>query len=227
MSDPPEARILQSWTVNAAPWIEAVRSGSIQSRRQVTDRAIVDAVMSVHPARVLDIGCGEGWLARALTARGVAVTGIDAIPALITEARRLGGGEFERQDYEDIASGRWQGGPFGAAVCNFSLLGHDSVASLLSGIGRYLGERGHLIVQTLHPVVACGEREYRDGWREGDWTGIGSAFTEPAPWYFRTLASWLSMLGRCGFELLECREPSAAGSSRPSSVIFIVRSSHA
>jgi hypothetical protein len=124
MSDPPEARILHCWTVNAAPWIEAIRSGSIQSRKQVTDRAVVDAVTSVHAARVLDIGCGEGWLARALTARGVAVT-------------------------------------------------------------------------------------------------------EPAPWYFRTVASWLSMLGRCGFELLGCLEPTAPGASKPASVIFIGRRSRA
>jgi len=37
--------------------------------------------------RVLDAGCGEGYLARALADRGARVTGIDLSPRLIEQAR--------------------------------------------------------------------------------------------------------------------------------------------
>ncbi len=39
-------------------------------------------------ARVLDTGCGDGYLARILAARGARVTGIDISPRLIGAARR-------------------------------------------------------------------------------------------------------------------------------------------
>jgi SAM-dependent methyltransferase len=218
-----EQQIIRTWTSNAGPWTRAVQSGSIPSRRLVTDRAIVDAVSSVRPARVLDVGCGEGWLVRALAAAGIEVIGVDAVPELIAEAMRLGGGEFHVQDYGSIANRQWHCAPVAAAVCNFSLLGNESVESLLGALGHYLIEGGHLIVQTLHPPAACGARPYRDGWRDGSWQGFGPEFGDPAPWYFRTLESWFAMLRRSGFEVVECREPTAADAKEPASVIFICR----
>ena len=217
-----EAQIIRSWNTNASPWARAIQAASIHSRKLVTDKAIVDAVLGVRPLRVFDIGCGEGWLARALNAYGIKVTGIDAVPALIAAAAHQGGGQFQVGDYGAVAERQLQCGPFDAAVCNFSLLGKESVESLLCAIPGYVGA-GHLIVQTLHPVAACGKHPYRDGWRAGSWSGFGAEFSDPAPWYFRTLESWVSMLRRNGLELLECREPTAPESNAPASVIFICK----
>jgi 2-polyprenyl-3-methyl-5-hydroxy-6-metoxy-1,4-benzoquinol methylase len=226
MNDPPDAQeqqIIRSWNSNAGPWTRAIQTGSIHSRKLVTDRAIVDAVSSMRPHRVWDLGCGEGWLARALDALGVRVTGVDAVPELIAEATRLGHGEFHVQDYGAIASRQWRCGPFDAAVCNFSLLGRESVESLLGAVGHYLDGAGSFIIQTLHPLAACGDHPYRDGWRAGTWLGFSTEFSDPAPWYFRTLESWISMLRRHGFEVLECREPTAPGAHAPASVIFMCK----
>ena len=63
-----DEKIVESWHTNATPWTSAVREQRIESRRLVTDRAIVDAVFSRKPNSVLDLGCGEGWLVRALSA---------------------------------------------------------------------------------------------------------------------------------------------------------------
>jgi 2-polyprenyl-3-methyl-5-hydroxy-6-metoxy-1,4-benzoquinol methylase len=216
-----EEQIIRSWHANAEPWARAVQAESIGSRRLATNQAIVDAVHSVEPHSVFDIGCGEGWLARALGGLGMRVHGIDIVPALIAEAGRLGGGAFEVRPYGDIASRRLTAGPFDAAVCNFSLLGNESVEALIGAISAYLTDPGYFIVQTLHPVAACGNEPYRDGWRAGSWAGFGAEFSDPAPWYFRTLASWYAMLRRCGFDLVECREPTAAAAFAPSSIIFI------
>ena len=125
------------------------------------------------------------------------------------------------QDYASIASRRWRGGPFDAAVCNFSLLGLESVDSLIAAVPCYLEQSGYLLIQTLHPVAACGAEPYQDGWREGSWQGFSGNFRDPGPWYFRTLESWRALLERCGFDILECREPKAAGTVTPASVIWI------
>jgi 2-polyprenyl-3-methyl-5-hydroxy-6-metoxy-1,4-benzoquinol methylase len=218
--DSHEQHIIRSWHANAGPWSEAIRAGRIVSRKLATDRAIIEAVARLAPGRVLDVGCGEGWLARRLTQMGLEVIGVDAVPALVAQAAR-GAGEFHVQDYASLANREFHCRPCDAAVCNFSLLGSDSVESMLAALPGYLRGRGRLIIQTLHPPAACGDLPYRDGWREGSWQGFGADFKDPAPWYFRTVESWLRMLRRCGFELLDLCEPTIPGASAPASMMFI------
>ena len=61
-----DAKIIESWEKNARLWTDAVRKGQIESRRKVTNQAIVDAILCRSPRSVLDIGCGEGWRGREL-----------------------------------------------------------------------------------------------------------------------------------------------------------------
>lgn len=215
-----DAKIIQSWRDNARAWTAAVRNGQIESRRQVTDWAIVDAILGRSPRTVLDIGCGEGWLARALDARGIETTGVDVVPGLVEDARRAGGGDFRVMSYEEIAAGKLAV-RVDAVVCNFSLLGKESVEGLFRTVPSLLNFPGALIVQTLHPVAACGDLSYRDGWRSGSWSGCGPDFTDPAPWYFRTLEGWAGLFADNGYRLRETREPVHPETGKPASVIFI------
>ena len=217
-----EAKIVDSWGRNAAPWITAVRERQIESRRLVTDQAIIDAVLSRSPRSVLDVGCGEGWLARALAATGISVVGIDAVPALIEQARQAGGGDFRVASYEDVIAGRLTLS-VDAVVCNFSLLGHASVAGLFGVIRSLLKPQGSLLVQTLHPLIACGDHPYEDGWRPGSWAGFHEDFSDPAPWYFRTLQSWIGLFPEHELRLLEMHEPLNPLTRKPASVIFIAQ----
>ncbi len=86
------------------------------------------------------MGCGEGWLARALGDLGMKVFGIDAVPELVAQAARSGSGDFSVHSFGELASGEYRCGPFDAAVCNFSLLGKESVESLLNALKGCLGE---------------------------------------------------------------------------------------
>ena len=90
-----ERKIIDSWHKNAAPWIVAIEQQQIESRRLVTNRAIVEAVISRNSSTVLDLGCGKGWLTRSLVAQGLEVLGTDLIPALIEQARTMGIGRFD------------------------------------------------------------------------------------------------------------------------------------
>jgi 2-polyprenyl-3-methyl-5-hydroxy-6-metoxy-1,4-benzoquinol methylase len=218
-----EEHIIASWHTNALPWTEAVRTRAIESRRAITDQAIIGAVRARAPRSVLDVGCGEGWLARALGTEGMDIVGVDVVPQLIDAARRAGGGSFRVASYADLiaASGEQAWRRVDTVVCNFSLFGDESVAALLQAVPRLLAPAGTLIVQTLHPVMACGEAPYRDGWRAGSWQGFSTDFTDPAPWYFRTLQSWVQLHVTSGLRLLEMREPLHPASGRPASVIFV------
>ena len=215
-----DAQIIASWRKNAAPWTNAVRQQKIETRRLVTDSAIIDAVMSRSPRTALDIGCGEGWLARALGERGVDVIGVDVVPGLVEAARRAGGGDFRVASYEEIADGNLDV-RVDAVIANFSLLGKESVEGVVRRAPQLLGEKGALIIQTLHPLVSTGDLPYADGWRAGSWAGFDDEFSDPAPWYFRTMESWLELLRESGLRRVEVREPINPNSGLRASVIFI------
>ena len=213
-------RIVDSWHKNASPWTDAVRGNQIESRALITNRAIIEAVLSRSPRTVLDIGCGEGWLVRALAEHGVEATGVDVVPALVEQANAAGGGEFRVASYEQIAAGELDM-TVDAVVANFSLIGKESVEGVVRRAPELLSEKGALIIQTLHPKVAGGDEPYADGWRRGSWTGFSDDFTDPAPWYFRTLESWKRLLTDAGFSRVEVREPIHPETGKPASVIFI------
>lgn len=217
-------RIVSSWHRNAAPWSTAVRDGQIESRRLVTDQAVLAAVRACAPRSVLDIGCGEGWLARALTADGMRVIGVDVVPALVEAAQRAdAGGDYRVASYEAIAAGALDVS-VDLAVANFSLIGEGAVAALVRRVPSLLASGGHLIVQTLHPATARGEHPYVDGWRPGSWVGFGPEFTDPAPWYFRTVESWVALLVQGGFVLRALREPLHPHTGLPASLLLVAQS---
>ncbi|HEX2094503.1 MAG TPA: class I SAM-dependent methyltransferase [Longimicrobiaceae bacterium] len=223
MSGGPERELHASWDANAAAWSEAVRGGRIPSRRVGTDAAILAAVERDPGRRVLDVGCGEGWLARALAARGYEVTGVDGSPELVRRAREAGGGAFRVLRYEEIvADPARAGGPFDTVVCNFALLGED-VAPLLRALGTLLAPGSLLRVQTVHPFTACGDAPYRDGWRTETFAGFESPFPAEMPWYFRTVASWLAAVREAGLDLAEMGEPLHPETGRPLSLLLALR----
>jgi len=223
-----EEKILEAWSANASAWIRAVEDHTIASRSAVTNQAIVNAILAYAPRTVLDIGCGEGWLVRSLEARDVTATGIDAIPALIEHAKTFGPGSYEVVDYDELASGRYAPKElFDAAVCNFSLFGDKNVCDLLGALPGLLTQSGLFFLQTLHPAVSCGSSNYVDGWRDGSWDGLGRGFSSPpAPWYFRTIDSWITLLQSSAFDVVETQEPAEAANSEPSSIIFVCRSTN-
>ena len=217
-----EEHILQSWHVNAAAWTNAISQGAIESRKLVTNNAIVDAIVQQHPRTMLDVGCGEGWLCRAAQQYDIQTTGIDAIPALVQSAKQLGGGEFQVCSYQDLVAGRFNATqPFDVIVFNFSLFGEGLAVDLLKRLQTYLSVEGKLIIQTLHPLSAAIEPPYQTGWRNGSWAGFSEDFTDPAPWYFRTLGSWLQLFNDTGYGLHQMPEPIHPQTGKPVSVIFI------
>lgn len=120
MSPFSDEQIFDSWSKNAFQWSEAVRKGKIESRRLVTNDAIIEAVLKRSPQSALDVGCGEGWLVRELAGKVAHVSGVDVVPGLIERAQNAGGGCFYVASYDEIAKGALDG-LSDVIVCNFSL----------------------------------------------------------------------------------------------------------
>lgn len=212
-------RLLQSWTDNADAWARVVRQGAIASREAGTDAAVVEAVVRGLPpgGRVLDVGCGEGWLCRALASLGAQTHGVDASAPLV-EAARAEGGSFDAVGYAQAAADPARlGGPYDAAVFNFALLS-DDVSGVLRAAASRLDDYGRVIVQTVHPAAV--DLPYHDGWREESFQSMGDDF-EPMPWYFRTLGSWVRVLTGSGLRLTEVVEPVHPETSAPLSLLLV------
>ena len=214
-----DAKIVDSWKKNVSPWLSAVQNDEIASRVLVTNQAILDAVASMTPKSVLDIGCGEGWLVRALAESNVDALGTDVVAGFIDHGKD-GAGRFRVLPYEELSI-ETVGETFDAVVSNFSLLGEESVERVFQKVPNLLQPAGTFIVQTIHPVTGCGEQKYEDGWRRGSWEGFSDEFQDPAPWYFRTLETWKALFENNGFVLRDIQEPVDPRSNAPASIVFV------
>jgi hypothetical protein len=160
------------------------------------------------------------WMRRRLARARVGGTGVDVGPSLIDQAASAGGGEFRVASYEDIADGILDI-KVDAVVANFSLIGNESVNGVIHRVPSLLEKYGALIIQTLHPLAATGDLPYEDGWRHGSWAGFSSDFSDPAPWYFRTVETWKALIRESGFTSIDVREPLHPATGKPASIIFI------
>ena len=201
--------LTRSWDRNADNWTRVVRDRLIPSRRAGTDDAVLNAIAERAPKRLLDIGCGEGWLIRAAVARaGCAGVGVDGAAALIEAARAAdpANGYF-RLDYDSFAAGRPSqvGADFDVVAFNYSLFDEDIAPLLRAAVSR-LAPGGVIVIQTLHPN---GQGE--DGWRTEDFAAFDGGDWAVMPWYSRSLDSWRAALRDAGLAIRELREPAADG----------------
>ena len=95
----------ESWKRNAEPWIDFMQRSLFHARRSVTFDAMLTAVAERCPTHVLDLGCGEGWLCRALHDRGIKATGLDASEHLINSARQHEGSSYINMKYDQVVAG--------------------------------------------------------------------------------------------------------------------------
>jgi 2-polyprenyl-3-methyl-5-hydroxy-6-metoxy-1,4-benzoquinol methylase len=216
-----EDLIKSSWTDNAAAWTESVRQKRIASRALVTDAAVLAAVRARTPSRVLDIGCGEGWLCRVLQGHEIETVGFDGTRELIERARAASPGLYHVLTYEQFADNpEAVGSGYDVAVCNFSLLGED-IGAVIRGATEVLGPGGVIVLQTVHPCADLPDGcRYEDGWRMEEFGALGSDFHTPMPWYFRTVGSWIRAFTAPGLDLIECAEPVHPESGQPVSLLL-------
>lgn len=215
--------IQASWEANAANWIATIENNELESRRLVTNAAIVNTVLHHQPAKVLDLGCGEGWLSRELRKEGLEVWGADAVAALVEAAEKKDGHFYFHYSYQQIITGKHElPAPFDLVAINFSLLDKELTEALVYYLPKLLKPQGQLIIQTLHSYAVASVEEYTSGWKEGSWKGMSRDFVLPYQWYFRTMEDWISLFSNAGFAVSEIKEPIHPSTGKPLSFIFVL-----
>lgn len=218
-----ESHILHSWALNARNWIQTIDNQEIESRKLATNRAIVEAILRYRPHKVLDLGCGEGWLSRELLSRGIEAIGADGTAALVEDARSKGQGKYQLVTYEEIIAGQpLEGEPFDAIAINFGLFGKESAEALLAALKGRLAPGGLIFIQTLHPFGLLEQgKAYVSHWETDSWAGLKGDYREPHQWYYRSIGDWVALFNRLGLSLRELREPLHPESGKPLSLLFV------
>ncbi|MFZ3178621.1 MAG: class I SAM-dependent methyltransferase [Methylocystis silviterrae] len=217
MTDPSEAQVA-SWSENAERWTAAVRGQTIASRRDTTDAAILRAARAGRLGKLLDVGCGEGWLCRELHREAIEIIGVDASAELVARAREKGGASYLVLSYAELTEAPARAGKdFDTVICNFSLL-DDKAEALLDALASISNSEARLLIQTLHPVALA--PPYEDGWRIERFDGFGDAGWASMPYFARTLASWVEAISR-KWALKRILEPKAPSARTPTSLLLV------
>jgi len=110
--------------------------------------------------RTLDLGCGEGRVARDLRARGHDVVGVDAAPTLVRLAR-----EADRRGTYVVADATavpFEDASFDLVVAFNSLMDIDDMPGAVMEAARVLDSGGRLCACITHPMRDAGRYESRD-----------------------------------------------------------------
>jgi 2-polyprenyl-3-methyl-5-hydroxy-6-metoxy-1,4-benzoquinol methylase len=192
---------------------------------------LLDLLGDVTGRRVLDAGCGEGYLARVLAARGARVTGIDLSPRLIELARakdpataRGPDGATDRDGHIDYRIADLSQPVPGIAGC------FDAVASylVLNDVANYrgfaatlaasLGPGGRMALAFNNPYSAVIDRhvtDYFDTGATSPYRGLWAAGIK-SHYHHRTLENYLDAFLTAGLRLAKLTDvPARADAHRP------------
>lgn len=157
-------------------------------------QGILDLLNPRPGETILDLGCGTGQLTQAIAHRGASVIGLDADPAMITEAHK----NFPDLTFQVADARTFElPNPVDAIFSNATLHWIDDPVAVATRMWAALKPGGRLAVEfggqgniaTVLVAIAAA-REI---------LGYGAA--PPSTWYFPTIGEYASLLESQGFEV--------------------------
>jgi SAM-dependent methyltransferase len=204
-----------AWEAEAANWVEWARRVGHDSYGKFHRDAFLE-LLPPPGRRTLDVGCGEGRLARDLTALGHRVVAVDAAPSMVAYAQ-----EADPEGEYVLASGSelpFEDGFADLVIAFMSLQDMDDADGAVAEAWRVLEPGGRLCIALVHPINSAGtfdgdeedapfviresyfeRRRYVDRIEKD---GVEMTFTSD----HRSLEGWLRPLADVGFLLELVRE---------------------
>jgi SAM-dependent methyltransferase len=161
-----------AWDAEARNWIAWARRPD--DSYWLFHRDAFLAGLPEPPARVVDVGCGEGRLPRDLQRLGYSVIGIDGSPTLVAAARQAD----PEGDYRvaDVSKLPLEDACADLVTAFMSLHDVDDLDAALLEAARILIPGGHLRTAIVHPINSAGDFEARE--HDSRFVIAGSYFDE-------------------------------------------------
>jgi len=147
----------ETWDAQAAEWTRFARDPRGDSWNPRFNLPRFLELLPPRGRRALDLGCGEGRLARALAARGYAVVGVDSSAAMVAAAS-----ETVEAVVADAGSLPFDDGAFDLVAAFMSLHDMDDLDNAVRETARVLEPRGRFCFAVVHPFVLPGRFESRE-----------------------------------------------------------------
>jgi len=142
-----------SWEWQAERWLRWARTPGHDAYWHYRE-AFFAVIMPAPGRRTLEVGCGEGRVARDLAHRGHRVVAVDASPTLVGHAADAD----PDGDYlaADAAALPFRDGSFDAVVAYNSLMDVDDMPATVAEAARVLEPGGRLCVCVIHSMADAG-----------------------------------------------------------------------
>jgi SAM-dependent methyltransferase len=207
-SDDDTGTLREAWEAAAREWIVWARSEELD---HAFWRLNLPSLLELIPAPgrlTVDVGCGEGRVARVLRERGHTVVGVESSPALVEAARAADPGfdvhlaGAERMPLSDRAAD--------LVVASMVLQSLDDPGAVVREIARILGPDGTVCASFVHPFSTLadlhGDASYFEVVRFADRLereGGGMTFHD----VHRSLGAYMRLFEEAGFVIDAVREP--------------------
>jgi 2-polyprenyl-3-methyl-5-hydroxy-6-metoxy-1,4-benzoquinol methylase len=213
------ARVVR-WTNEAAirQWdsiprevIESMAVDGDLAKRHLVNPVVMRMLGDVAGQRILDAGCGDGYFARLLAARGARVTGVDPAEAMVGYARERESDLGQGIDYvlADLTRLPDLGDAFDAVVCSMVLMAIPGWRAAMRACLSSLRPGGLFVFCIVHPAFedlwASWRRhgEFR-AWRYLEEYEIEQPYAVD---FHRPISAYLNELAAQGCRLREFAEP--------------------
>ena len=148
-----------AWEAEARNWIAWARAPGHDSYWRFHRDAFLPS-LPPPPARVIDVGCGEGRLPRDLKRLGYEVIGLDGSPTLIAAAREVD--PEGRYEVADAAALPLPNASADLVTAFMSLQDVDDIDAAVREIARTLVAGGRLRAAIVHPINSAGRFPTRE-----------------------------------------------------------------
>jgi SAM-dependent methyltransferase len=211
MSQPTNAAAIASWSTMPHQALAAFDPEGDVGRRTMLNPTIFRLLGDIHGARILDAGCGQGYLCLLLADRGASVVGVEPAQApydyaVAQQHRRRQAIHYLQADLAELPD---LADPFDAVVANVVFQAIPQWVPAMRNCIHALRPGGLLLFSLEHP---CFE-DAAASWRQTGCVQVREYLREyerPGPYgvdFHRPLSTYLNTMTRLGCRLTELVEP--------------------